>query len=304
MRGDSWKVWRRSVLALLLSAAAQARAADPKEWGDESAADDENQPKPAPPAAPATDAKEAEAKPAEEAKPEPTAPVDATPLAEQNSGDGSSDYLLGLRYRGVFLPAGVLHWFIEGGESIYVNGVGPELAIEDGNFEYVLSAWLALYTMNPVAIKGTKDAEEAWEIVDSNMKSLYLTFDYLWHHPVSRNLDLSYGGGAGLGFMFGDLHRTQATLKSDGKRGNPNDYIKCDGINQPLQGGYCDDINNHYNGYGEPNWFHGGAKPALFPWVTGQVGLRYQPHPKFVARLDLGLGTSGVYFGVGADYGL
>ena len=300
--GSREKFWRTSVLALVLGTATQARAADPKEWGDESAADDENQAKPAPPP---TEAKAAEAAPAaEEAKPEAAVPVDATPAAEPGAGDGSADYLLGLRYRGVFLPAGVLHWFIEGGDSIYVNGVGPELAIEDGNFEYVLSAWMAMYTMSPVAIKGTKDAEEAWEIVDSSLKSLYLTFDYLWHHPVSGTLDLSYGGSAGLGFMFGDLHRTQATLKSGGARGNPNDYIKCDGINQPLQGGYCDDINNHYNGYGEPNWFHGGAKPAFFPWVTGQVGLRYQPHPKFVARLDLGLGTSGVYFGVGADYGL
>jgi hypothetical protein len=303
MRVGSWEnVCRISVLALVLGAAAQAHAADPKEWGDESAADDDNQAKPPPPP---TEAKDAQGQPAEEeAKPAPVAPVDAAPVDAQGAGSGGSDYLLGLRYRGVFLPAGVLHWFIEGGDSIYVNGVGPELAIEDGNFEYVFSAWMALYTMKPAAIKGTKDAEEAWEIVDSSLKSLYLTFDYLWHRPVSGTLDLSYGGSAGLGFMFGDLHRTQATLKSGGARGNPNDYIKCDGINQPLQGGYCDDINNHYNGYGEPNWFHGGAKPALFPWVTGQVGLRYQPHPKFVARLDLGLGTSGLYFGVGADYGL
>ena len=288
------------MLGLVIGTAAHARAADPKEWGDESAADDDNQPKPPPPVKEPT---AEELKAAEEAKPPAATPVDQAPV-ETSDGSGGSDYLLGLRYRGVFLPAGVLHWFIEGGDSIYVNGVGPELAIKDGNFEYVLSAWMASYTMNPVAIKGTKDAEEAWEIVDSDMKSLYLTFDYLWDHPFSSSLALSYGGSAGLGFLFGDLHRTQATLKSGGTRGNPNDYVKCEGINQPLQGGYCDDINNHYQGYGEPNWFHGGAKPALFPWVTGQVGLRYQPHPKFVARLDLGLGTSGLYFGVGADYGL
>jgi len=158
--------------------------------------------------------------------------------------------------------------------------------------------------MDPVALKSSSDAEEAWEIVDSRMKSLYLTFDYLWHHPFSRTLELSYGGGAGLGFLFGELHRTQATRVTGGTLGNPDDYVKCDGVNMPAQGGYCDDINNHYDGYGEPNWFHGGAKPVLFPWVTGQVGLRYQPSPKFVARLDLGLGTSGLYFGVGADYGL
>jgi hypothetical protein len=187
MRVGSWQYfWSTSLLALALSAAAHARTADPTEWGDESAADDDHQPKPAAPPSEAAPEQPA----LEQPPPEAAVPIDATPAAAEGASAAGSDYLLGLRYRGVFLPAGVLHWFIEGGESIYVNGVGPELAIEDGNFEYVLSAWMALYTMDPVAIKGTNDAEEAWEIVDSSMKSLYLTFDYLWHHP-SRAASIS-----------------------------------------------------------------------------------------------------------------
>ena len=35
-----------------------------------------------------------------------------------------------------------------------------------------------------------------------------------------------------------------------------------------------------------------------------QTGLRYKPHKKFVGRLDLGLGLSGFFLGVGADYGI
>jgi hypothetical protein len=305
MRGSIVEMfWRAAVLSLVVGFAPRARAADPKEWGDESAAEDEKQaPPPAPAAAPdaAQDAAAAEA--AQKAAPEPAAPPDETPAADAGTA-ANSDYLLGLRYRGLYIPKTVLNWFIDGGTSLYVSGIGPEFAIRDDNVEYVFSAWLAFYQMDPVAIKGTNDAEEAWEIVDSQMKSLYLTFDYLWQHPFSRMLQLSYGGGAGLGFMFGALHRTQATLITGGTPGDPGDYVKCDGVNMPPQGGYCDDINNHYDGYSEPNWFHGGAKPVLFPWLTGQIGLRYQPHPKFVARLDLGFGTSGIYFGVGADYGL
>jgi len=305
MRGSISKIVRRAaLLSLVVAVAPHARAADPKEWGDESAAEDEKQEKPPAPTAPAdaaaADAAQTDA--AQEATPEAAA-ADET-AGEETQTSANSNYLLGLRYRGLFIPKAVLNWFVEGGSSLYVNGVGPEFSIRDGNVEYVLSAWLALYQMDPVALKGSSDAEEAWEIVDSRMKSLYLTFDYLWHHPFSRTLELSYGGGAGLGFLFGDLHRTQATLTSGGTKGNADSYVKCDGINMPAAAGYCDDINNHYDGYGEPNWFHGGSKPVLFPWVTGQIGLRYQPHPKFVARLDLGLGTSGLYFGVGADYGL
>ena len=305
MRGSILEIfWRASLLALVVGLAPRASAADPKEWGDESAADEDKQEKPPAPVTPAKDAKDAAATEAAATDAAPASPDETAEAKPGPDAAASSDYLLGLRYRGLFIPKAVLNWFIKGGESIYVNGFGPEFSIRNDNVEYVLSAWLALYNMDPVAIKSSSDAEEAWEIVDSRMKSLYLTFDYLWHHPFSRALELSYGGGAGLGFLFGDLHRTQATRVTGGTIGNANAYVKCDGVNMPAQGGYCDDINNHYDGYGEPNWFHGGAKPVLFPWVTGQVGLRYQPSPKFVARFDLGLGTSGLYFGVGADYGL
>jgi hypothetical protein len=67
---------------------------------------------------------------------------------------------------------------------------------------------------------------------------------------------------------------------------------------------YCDDVNEHYDGYAEPNWFEGGSKPALFPWLSGQVGLRYQAHEKVVTRLDIGVATTGLFLGLGADYSL
>lgn len=289
-----------SSLAAALGAVRSAGAADPKEWGDESAASDEAQKPEAPapdPAAPAPPAQES-APPAVDVRDE------AVEEEEEREPRVSSKYAVGARYRGIYLPKSVLNWFIEGGESVYVNGMGPTFSIRDGDVEYVLSAWLALYNLDPVPIKSTSDAEEAWEIVDARLKSLYLTFDYLWHTRLAASLELSYGGGAGLGYLFGELHRQQATLVAGGTPGNPADFVPCVGVNNPPQGGYCDDINEHYGDYGEPNWFNGGAKPVLFPWVTAQVGLRYQPHPNVIARLELGLGTSGLYFGVGADYGL
>jgi hypothetical protein len=186
---------------------------------------------------------------------------------------------------------------------VYVNGVGPELSIPDGDGEYLLSAWLAFYSMSPVAIKGSSDEEAAWEIVESQMKSLYLTVDYVWHTPLTGSLALSYGGGAGLGILFGALNRTQAWLEPGGSPGNPADYSPCSGVGVPNTT-YCDDVNEHYDGYEEPSWFEGGSKPALFPWLSGQVGLRYQPHEKVVTRLDIGVATTGLFLGLGADYSL
>ncbi len=292
-----------SVLATAGWLAPSTRAAAQNEgWGgEEAAAADEEA------ASPSAEDKSTDEEPAStEASPETITdppPVDADPGAVSSLKE-TPDYLLGARYRGIIIPEAVLNWFMDGGQTVYVNGVGPELAIRKDKVEYILSAWLALYSMSPTAIKGSTDEEEAWEIVESELKSLYLTADYLGNKRLANKLELSYGLGVGLGILFGDLYRTQATLPAGGTRGNPDDYVPCAAENVPPTGGYCDDINDHYSGYSEPSWFNGGSKPALFPWLTGQVGLRYQPHDKFVARLDVGLGTSGLFFGLGADYGL
>lgn len=284
------------VMTGVLAVATSASAEDDDGWGGEDAAGEEL-------AAPPSEAELAE--PAVTEATEDTEALDAPPddaSATSPSGEPAARSL-GLRYRGLVLPKAVLNAFIDGGETVYVHGFGPELAIRDENVEYIFSVWLALYGMGPVAIKGTSDAEEAWEIVESDMKSLYVTFDHLWHAPLTAGLELSYGGGVGLGFIFGDLKRTQANLPAGATAGDADAYVPCtaQGIPNDI---YCDDINEHYGDYSEPNWFNGGAKPALFPWLTGQIGLRYQPHEKLVTRLDLGIGTSGLFFGVGADYGL
>jgi len=243
---------------------------------------------------------------ASEAAPgEASAATDEAPAPAEKATPGASEAstALGLRYRGVLLPKPVMEWFVEGGKTVYVHGIGPELSIPSGDGEYLLSAWLAFYSMSPVAIKGSGDEEAAWEIVESQMKSLYLTVDYVWHTPLTGDLALSYGGGAGLGILFGALNRTQASLEPGGSPGNPDDYSPCSAVGMPNPT-YCDDVNEHYDGYEEPSWFHGGSKPALFPWLSAQLGLRYQPHEKVVTRLDIGVATTGLFLGVGADYSL
>jgi hypothetical protein len=121
-------------------------------------------------------------------------------------------------------------------------------------------------------------------------------------------VSFQYGGGAGIGFVFGNLYRTQA-YKEDGI------YKPCTGNHNPpvLVSGsmdfYCEDDpdhapNQHYPGYKEPSWANGGSKPIIFPWIAIQTGIRWKPHRNFVARLDAGIGLGQVFFGIGADYGL
>jgi hypothetical protein len=110
-----------------------------------------------------------------------------------------------------------------------------------------------------------------------------------------------YGAGAGLGFVFGDLVRTQAY--PPGGTTDPYQYERCTGLGSP-SGGYCDDENEHYNGYVEPSWADGGSSPLIFPWIAANIGLRYKFARQFAMRLDAGLMLTGAFVGVGGDFGL
>ena len=211
---------------------------------------------------------------------------------------GEQYMFIGARYRGIILPKFMLNLFADGGTTVYIHGVGPEFIVRKDGFEYNLSVWFAFYDMEETPFKGSNEEESAWEIVQSELTLLYLTSDFMWSNDVSPTMALNYGAGFGLGLVFGDLYRTQAYQPA-----GTNSYEKCTGPTDP-SGFYCNNNNDHYNGYTEPSWANSGSKPFIFPWLALQMGARYKPHKNFVARLDLGFGTSGFFFGIGADYGL
>ena len=235
---------------------------------------------------------------------------EAVLVAEAEAGSspveqpGKTYYGVGLRYRGIIVPKFMMNIFGQGGTTILANGVGPEFIIRKDNFEYEFSAMYAGYGMDPTPFKAKSDPPEAWEIVESKLKILYLTADFNWTHNFKPEFGVNYGFGAGVGFVFGDLYRTQAYPNGPGANPDTGEgFAKCTAPGNP-NAVYCGNDNGHYSGYTEPNWANGGSKPIIFPWLAVQTGLRYKPHRNFIARLDLGFSTSGPFFGLGADYGL
>jgi hypothetical protein len=274
-------------------------------------ADPAAEPKPAaaePDAPPAGEAAPAGAAPAAEGAAAEGSPASNDMVADAEAGSspvenpGETYRFIGLRYRGIIVPKFMMNLFGDGGRTVYVHGFGPEFAIRKDGFEYIFSLWYAAYSMKDTPFKASSDGEDAWEVVNSEIKVLYLTADFLWSHDFSPEFALNYGLGAGFGFVFGDLERTQA-YPPNGIAGDPYTYQKCAGQLTPNQA-YCGTDNNHYAGYTEPSWADGGSKPIIFPWLVFQTGFRYKPHRNVVARLDAGFGTSGFFFGLGADYGL
>lgn len=236
----------------------------------------------------------------------PAREVISSPPDSKDRGSGiwedpkKTYYFAGMRYRMQVVPKAVQNWFAEGGETLWVNTPGLEFAIRQDGFEYNIFGMLGLYSMKDVPFKGNTDVELAWETITADYQVLFLGSDFMWStSDFTPGLSFTYGAGVGLGLVFGQMTRTQAYPETPGS----SNYLPCTSVGNP-NFAYCDNINDHYNGKVEPNWLNDGSSPVIFPWIAGQIGLRYKAHKHFVARLDAGYAITSVFFGLGADYGL
>lgn len=252
---------------------------------------------------------------------EETAAAKAAAAANDPREDPTkSYYFVGFRFRNIIVPKFMLNIFSDGGATVNVFTFGPEFSSRKNKFEYDLGFSYMDYSMNEFMFKGKGDGNDAWEVVSSDMKVLLVNVDILyevWKHD-SGMFSFMVGAGFGLGGVLGNIYRTQA-IPDQLDRPNPDDvnaWTKCrshtPGMHiDPTTGNtYCDASNAHYQqdngeGYSEPSWANGGAKPFLAPWIAlPQLSFRFKPVKQFQARADLGFSVSGFYFGLSAAYGL
>jgi hypothetical protein len=233
--------------------------------------------------------------------------------------DPSKTYrFIGARFRDVIVPQFMVNLFADGGRTVNVPMGGIEFTSRTGHTEFVLGLQYADYSMSSFPFKGKAELDEAYELVDSNLKQVLFTTDILYSVPIDDHGRFAFlvGGSAGLGAVFGSLYRYQAYQPKGGATVDPNAWKPCTG-DQPMPTGptnipYCQrsdndhflDARNNGKGYQEPNWFNGGSTPVVFPWLALQVGLRYKPIKQLQLRLDAGFSTSGFLFGLSAAYGL
>jgi hypothetical protein len=263
-----------------------------------------------PAAAPTPDAAKPEAPPAGEAPAgDAVAPdKDSGLIADAEAGGspvelpGKTYLFVGARYRAIIVPKFMINLFGDGGKTVLVHGFGPEFAIRKNAFEYNLSIWYAGYGMDDTPFKAKDDSAPAWELVNSELKSIFITSDFLWSQDFSPEFSLNYGLAGGFGIIFGDLYRVQAKPGPGADANTGEGFVRCSGPGDDAT--FCDSSNKHYGDNVEPSWADGGSKPILFPWFVLQTGVRYKPHRNFAMRFDAGFGTSGFFLGLGGDYGL
>jgi hypothetical protein len=210
---------------------------------------------------------------------------------------------VGARFRYIVIPKFYMGLFGDGGTTVGVPAFGPEFTIRKNGFEYVLSAMYASYAMDPTPFKAKTDGNDAWELVDTNIKALYLMSDFLWSSEINPTFSAVYGAGFGIAAVFGDIHRVQAYTTGDPN--DPSTYQPCIANGALGIGPFCGSDNEHYGNYTEPSWANGGSKPIIFPWLSLQTGLRFKPTKQFMMRLDVGWNLlNGPFFGIAANYGL
>jgi hypothetical protein len=161
----------------------------------------------------------------------------------------------------------------------------------------------------PFKGKGTPDTE--WEFVSSTLQALLASVDLVWSFPLDAKKSWFFrlGGGVGIGWTFlGDLHRVQAYPKS-GKPGDPHAYAKCKGPNDPRGTfRYCNTLDkdaSHYGNFAEPNWFKGGVRPLVYPWlVLPELGITWRVTGRVAIDLEAGASLSGILTGLGLRFAL
>lgn len=240
-------------------------------------------------------------------------------------------YFLGGFYHHHFIPAGMIEIFVQHSPSVSNPQAGLELTIRRDSFEIIASAWYADFTTEgPFLANG--DPPDDVEIMDSSLRTVMVGATFMWSTMFNDYIGLEYGLGLGVGYVFGDLVRTEAYPSDNGGfapcttpivGGGPGGAQPGDAIDVSRSGGlgitdYCQGasgdpapISNqdgergaHY-GVVARQWFDGGSVPNLWFRLAPQISLRIKPIHQLVIRADVGFDIfSGIYVGGGLAIGL
>jgi hypothetical protein len=302
LRGGQFALaWALGILAgAAVITQAEPAQAELDDMGDEAEPSDETAD-----AEEGTSEESAEATPAPEESPASSTADTGEALAAKSWDPDELQFEVGARGRVMVVPKFLINAFrVDGATDLVVGGIGAEGGISQGSFEGLLGVWYAGYNTAQVPFKGPNDGEQGWEMIKSNLGMLYITTDLLFRGKIAKDWRWFVGAGLGVGVVTGSLQRNETYWATPGGvPGNPYTQLAlCNGPGAtPFE--ECPGPLNNDNRYDivtnqtSPAW-------SIYPWVTYQMGVRYQPIKQFIGRLDLGVGSSGFWLGLGADYGI
>ncbi len=208
-----------------------------------------------------------------------------------------------------------------------------ELAFRRKGFQVTGSlGFMHLRAHGPFQLKSDPIEDTEW--LDVNFKMLNLTTAITWSTAFTDWFALEYGLEAGIGFLFGDMIRTEAYKTANGKWGKcpawaSQTTVQSDRLHfnddfpnpTPEQRRYCqipdgpadqvppasntaDMDGEQYNQKAKRGLFNAGV-PHAFPILGPRLSLRFKPIHQFVIRVDVPLPIIpfGIQGGVAVQYG-
>lgn len=215
-------------------------------------------------------------------------------------------YFLGAFYRHIIIPKFMLNLFLDEGSGSDFPAFGVDLTYRKDGFDIVGSLWL-MRAEGQGAMRASGDPIEDTEWVQTDIWGVFLSGTFLWSTAFNDMFALEYGVGIGVGFVTGDVYRTEAYPDSNG------DYQACNGPGDPdgrfcgpppasYEGQQCRPGTEHY-GCNEGKWSEGGDVPNVVPWFAiPHLALRIKPIKQVMIRVEGGFGL-GFFAGFSAAYG-
>jgi hypothetical protein len=211
------------------------------------------------------------------------------------------EYGIGLRLRGVFIPKGEIELFVEraGDNGSSTLGLGLELTRRRGNVELQLG--IEFEGFNPgegVWIDSGNDVAngDAADVVlsrgDQPKKLGWVTFEFTFlnHAPITKNISIRYGGGAGLGIVLGELQHYDVFCAPGATNENPSPG--CEPPVPPFNGTATFESGEALRKYN---------LPPVFPVVNAIIGVQIKPTEKMTINIEGGLRTF-LFFGISSSY--
>ena len=243
-------------------------------------------------------------------------------LGEEKREEATKDYLSSLREekdRWYFMVGGLFRYilfpsyllepfgdFPKGAPRPFAAnpGVGVSFTARKNRLDIVANLWWAGYMTDSFLYAENGEAEIDPEFIDNSLSALFLNVDFLMTVDIVPWFSFAFGGGVGLGIVFGEIRRTEAVPLRNATSGNyegegvgDKNWVRC--IHSD-NSGYCEseigdpDEKGYYNEKED-------RVPPVVPWANLLLGARFKPHQHLVIYIDSGFGI-GWLIGLRVDY--
>jgi hypothetical protein len=221
-------------------------------------------------------------------------PVAATGDEDPNTPDTDEpQYGVGLRLRNVRIPTALFQLFVTKAPGAVSNiGYGVELTRRKGNSELQIAVENEHISV-PQGVwinKGdTVPGDEIdYQTTDGGLGWVTFEFNFIQNAPITDWLAFRYGGGAGIGVLYGQDRHVDILCAAGST--NTNTEPGC--------------VPAEFGGTGTNT--HGGLHiaydlPPVFPVITGLIGFQFRPIDNLTINIEGGIRTL-PFFGVSSSY--